>query len=109
MNTNITLCICRTTCWNCKKEFNAAYVELEMAGRHCVYSPEHFSEKTRTVAAGNGVIIKTLGQQNRDGDVEIYTANICSHCGKPLGNSHIKELIGREEKEIVIRNQDWSN
>ena len=108
MNTNITLCICRTTCWNCKKEFNAAYVKWERDGWHCICSPECFSEKDKTVAAENGVIIKTLGYQNRDGDVDIYTANICPHCGKPFGNRHIKELIGREEKEIVIRKQDGS-
>ena len=101
MNSRITLYICKAVCWNCKKEFKAAYAKWERGGKQCVVSPENFSVNDKAFAAENGVIIKTKGYPNG----EFYTANICPHCGKSFGNDYIKELVGHEEKEIIMLNQ----
>ena len=101
MNSRITLYICKAICWNCKKEFKAAYEKWERGEKQCVVSPENFSEKDKAFASENGVIIKAKGYPNG----EFYTVNICPHCGKPFGNDYIKALVGHEEKEMVMLNQ----
>lgn len=101
MNSRITLYICKAVCWNCKKEFEAAYEKWERGGKQCVVSPENFSEKDKSFAAENGVIIRRKGYPNS----EFYTVNICPHCGKPFGNDYIKDLVGHEEKEIIMLTQ----
>ena len=101
MNSKKTICISRAVCWNCDKEFMAAYAVWERGENHCVCSPDCFSEDDKTVAAENGVIIKSVGYPNGD----VYTANICPHCGKPFGNDYIKELVQHKEKEIAMLNQ----
>lgn len=105
MSAKRTLYICKAICWNCKMEFKAAYGKWERNERQCVVSPGNFSEKDKTVAAENGVIIKAVGYSNGD----VYTVNICPHCGKPLGNNYIKDLLGHEEKEIIMLNQNKPN
>lgn len=99
MNIKITLCVCRTICWHCKKEYKAAYVEWERGEKRCICPPGSFSEEDKAVAAENGVIIKSVGYPNGD----VHTANICPHCGKPFGNNYIKDLVEHKEKEIIMR------
>ena len=101
MSAKRTLYICKAICWNCKMEFKAAYGKWERNEKQCVVSPGNFSEKEKAVAAENGVVIKTILYPNDD----VYTVNICPHCGKPFGNNYIEELVGHEEKEIVMLNQ----
>lgn len=101
MSAKRTLYICKAICWNCKKEFKAAYGKWERKEKQCVVSPGNFSEKEKAVAVENGVVIKTIFYPNDD----FYTVNICPHCGKPYSNNRIGELVGHEEKEIVMLNQ----
>lgn len=101
MSAKRTLYICKAICWDCKKEFKAAYGKWERNEKQCVVAPGNFSEKEKAVAAENGVVIKSVVYPNDD----VYTVNICPHCNKPFGNSHIRELVGHEEKEIVTLNQ----
>lgn len=103
MNSKITLYICKVICWNCKKEFKAAYAKWERSGKQCVVSPENFSEKDKAFAAENGVIIKPLVYPNGD----VYTANICPHCNKPYSNNRIDDFVGHEEKEIIMLSQNY--
>ena len=100
MSAKRTLYICKAICWNCKKEFKAAYGKWERKEKQCVVSPGNFSEKEKAVAVENGVVIKTIFYPNDD----FYTVNICPHCGKPYSNNRIGELVGHEEKEIVMLN-----
>ncbi len=102
MSAKRTLCICKAICWNCKKEFKAAYGKWERNDKKCVVTPGSFSQKEKEVAAENGVVIKTVLYPNDD----IYTVNICPHCNKPFGNNYIEELVGHEEKEIITLNRN---
>ena len=103
MNIGITLYICKTKCWNCSEEYNATYMKWAVDDERAFVSPNSFNEKQKNIAKENGVIIKELAYEYADGRVDVHTANICPHCGKPFGNNHIKELIGSEIKEIIIR------
>ncbi len=101
MSAKRTLYICKAICWNCKKEFKAAYGKWERNEKQCVVSPGNFLEKEKAVAVENGVVIKTVFYPNDD----FYTVNICPHCGKPYSNNRIGELVGQEEKGIIMLNQ----
>lgn len=103
-----TLFICKTECYECKKEYNAAYVKaiyddsLNMQNKIVSLSPNNFSDEEKKIAEENGVIIERRSYEHQY-DVDIYTVNVCPHCRAPFGNNHIKELIGKEIKEIVIK------
>ena len=49
MSAKRTLYICKAICWNCKKEFKAAYGKWERNEKQCVVSPGNFSEKEKAV------------------------------------------------------------
>lgn len=101
MSTNRTLFICKATCWNCKKEFKAAYVKLTRNEKQCNLAPGNFTKEEKALATENGVIIKPVVYPNDD----VYIANICPHCNKPYSSNRIEEFVGHEEKEIVTLNQ----
>ena len=101
MSTTRTLFICKTTCWNCKKEFKAAYGKWTRNEKQCIVAPGHFTKEEKALAAENGVIIKPMVYPNGD----VYTANICPHCNKPYSNNCIENFVGHEEKEIITLNQ----
>ncbi len=96
MSAKRTLYICKAICWNCKKEFKAAYGKWERKEKQCVVSPGNFSEKEKAVAVENGVVIKTIFYPNDD----FYTVNICPHCGKPYSNNRIGELCALYKLEL---------
>ncbi len=95
-----TLYICKTNCYKCNKEYNAAYEVKIIGGKKYSLSPESFSDATKKLAEENGVIIETLAYGNLDYSPDIYTVNVCPYCNAPFGNSHINELIGHEFKAI---------
>lgn len=105
---SITLYICKTECYECHKEYYAAYKKVEYDDSYPVHnkidilSPQNFSDKEIEIAKENGVIIKKRGY-NTAYPVDVFTVNVCPHCGTHIGNNHIKELMGKEIKEIVIR------
>ena len=66
MNSKKTLCISKTICWHCKKEYKAAYAIWERGEKRCICSPECFSEKDKAVAAENGVIIKLVEHKEKE-------------------------------------------
>lgn len=101
MSTSRTLFICKAICWNCKKEFKAAYVKLTWKEKQGNISPGHFTKEEKALTAENGVIIKPMVYPNGD----VYTANICPHCNKPYSNNRIDDFVGHEEKEIITLNQ----
>lgn len=101
MSTSRTLFICKATCWNCKKEFKAAYVKLTWNEKQCNLAPGNFTKEEKALAAENGVIIKPVVYPNDD----VYTANICPHCNKPYSSNRIEEFVGYEEKEHITLNQ----
>ena len=101
MSTTRTLFICKATCWNCKKEFKAAYVKLTWKEKQGNISPGHFTKDEKALVAENGVIIKPMVYPNGD----VYTANICPHCNKPYSNNRIDDFVSHEEKEIITLNQ----
>ena len=100
-----TLFICKTECYECKKEYNAAYVKAiydDSFNEIVSLSPNSFSDEEKKIAEENGVIIERRSYEHQY-DVDIYTVSVCPHCRTPFGNNHIKELIGKEIKEIVIK------
>ncbi len=101
MSASRTLYICKAICWHCKKEFKAAYGKWTRNEKQCIVAPGNFSKEEKTLAAENGVVIKTVVYPNDD----VYTVNVCPHCNKPYSNNRIDEFVGHEEKEIVKFNQ----
>lgn len=101
MSASRTLYICKAICWHCKKEFKAAYVKWTRNEKQCIVAPGNFSKEEKTLAAENGVVIKTVVYPNDD----VYTVNVCPHCNKPYSNNRIDEFVGHEGKEIVTLNQ----
>ena len=103
MSTSRTLFICKATCWNCKKEFKAAYVKVTRNEIQCNLAPGSFTKEEKALAAENGVIIKHVVYPNDD----VYTANICPHCDKPYSSNRIGEFVGHEVKEIIMLSKNY--
>lgn len=96
-----TLFICKTKCYKCNQDYNAAYMEKHINGHNITCSPDTFSEKIKALVKENDVTIKTLGYGDPNYP-DVYTVNVCPHCNAPFGNNHIKELIGKEIKTINL-------
>ncbi len=96
----LSLCICKTNCYKCGKEYTAVY-EKRIIGDDINISSPHSSDDIKNLAIENGAKIETLYYEKQY-DVNTYTVNVCPYCGAPFGESHIKELVGKEYKEIVL-------